>query len=111
MAAQFTSTHGLLQRSEWLWMERAIISLPVPVSPTINTAAGWHATCSTSRITRFKASLRMIWLVNSHGLLTAVDRILLLIYTRKRAGSAHLSLVIAHDETTSSHSQLKKRVG
>src|SRR6476646_1686096 len=77
MAEQFTSTHGLLQRREWLWMERAIISLPVPVSPTINTAAGWHATCSTSFITRFRASLRIIWPLRSHGLLTAVDTVLI----------------------------------
>src|SRR5690349_17783635 len=107
MAAQFTSTHGLLQRREWLWMERAIISLPVPVSPTINTAAGWQATCSTSLITRFKASLRTIWLLMPHGLSTAVATGLSPHITRHGTWRG-LSLVMGNHETSSSHRQSKK---
>src|SRR5690349_13687099 len=110
MAEQFTSTHGLLQRREWLWMERAIISLPVPVSPTINTAAGWHATCSTSFITRFKASLRTIWPFRSHGLLTAVDTGSFSSYH----ASWHITRFVTsmgNHETSSSHRQLKKLAG
>src|SRR6478752_6078325 len=59
MAAQFTSTRGWLQRNEWLWMACAIISLPVPVSPAMRTAAGCRATFSASRITRCSDALRI----------------------------------------------------
>src|SRR5579864_353844 len=38
-------------------MVRAIISFPVPVSPTIRTAAGCRDTCSASFSTRLSASL------------------------------------------------------
>ncbi len=37
MAAQLTSTNGLLARSDCWWMRRAIISLPVPDSPSTRT--------------------------------------------------------------------------
>src|SRR5207244_9852312 len=48
-AAQFTSTNALLQRRECSWMVRATSSFPLPVSPTIRTAASWRATRSSMR--------------------------------------------------------------
>ncbi len=40
MAAQFTLTKGRWSRIELAWMARATSSLPVPLSPVINTVAG-----------------------------------------------------------------------
>src|SRR5207244_13300969 len=43
------STNALLQRRECSWMVRATSSFPLPVSPTIRTAASWRATRSSMR--------------------------------------------------------------
>src|SRR5260370_22169861 len=47
MAEQFTFTNGPFDRSLHLWMASAISSLPVPVSPWMNTVAPVGATTRT----------------------------------------------------------------
>ena len=43
-AAQLTATQGLPARGEFLWIVRAMTSLPVPDSPLISTVAAVGAT-------------------------------------------------------------------
>ena len=54
MAAQLMGTNGRVARFEFAWMARAISSLPVPLSPVINTVTSVGATrtslVSSSRI-------------------------------------------------------------
>src|SRR6266481_3242628 len=57
MAAQFTFTNGPPDRSLHLWMASAISSLPVPVSPWINTVASVGATTRTMPSIRWRAAL------------------------------------------------------
>src|ERR1700676_490664 len=57
MAAQFTFTNGPFDRALHLWMASAISSLPVPVSPLINTVASVGATTRTMSSTRRRAAL------------------------------------------------------
>ena len=57
IAAQFKLMKGRFRRGLIRWMARAINSLPVPVSPRINTVASVGATTSTWPITRFMAVL------------------------------------------------------
>ena len=57
MAAQFKVMNGRFLRGLIRWMARATNSLPVPVSPRINTFASVGATTSTCRRTRFRAAL------------------------------------------------------
>ena len=54
-AAQFTFTNGLDSRALLMWMARATISLPVPVSPRKRTVAVVCATCSTRASTSRRA--------------------------------------------------------
>src|SRR5258706_8456334 len=49
MAAQLTFTNGPFDRSLHLWIASAISSLPVPVSPWINTVESVGATTRTRR--------------------------------------------------------------
>src|SRR5215813_14848930 len=81
-------------------MAWAIISFPVPVSPTINTAAGCCATCSASRITRLRASLRTMGPPSTHELWTAVDTNLYLFTWRRWGGLVFPGLVIHHHPAT-----------
>ena len=46
IAAQFTSTNGLLARGDSRWIARATSSLPVPFSPVMSTRASVGATFS-----------------------------------------------------------------
>ena len=48
MAEQLSARNGLSLRGERLWMARATISLPVPLSPEITTLAVDGATFFTS---------------------------------------------------------------
>ena len=54
MAPQLTRINGPAARGEWLWIIRAISSLPVPVSPRMRTGASDRAT----RLTRSKTACR-----------------------------------------------------
>src|SRR5207248_2762954 len=49
-AAQFTAMNGRLERRLWWWMNCAIISLPLPLSPVMNTDASVGATLRASSI-------------------------------------------------------------
>jgi hypothetical protein len=51
IAPQLTRTTGPAARRERAWIERAMTSLPEPVSPKINTGASVGATCSTRSMT------------------------------------------------------------
>ena len=55
-AAQFTEMKGRSRRALCAWMERATISLPVPLSPSISTVTSLLATSSMSRATARMAS-------------------------------------------------------
>jgi hypothetical protein len=55
MAAQFTLTSTASFRRLRAWTARAIISLPVPVSPVRSTEESVGATCSTLLSTRMMA--------------------------------------------------------
>ena len=52
IAPQFTATNGFSLRGERLWIARATISLPVPLSPLMTTLAFEGATFFTSSKTR-----------------------------------------------------------
>ena len=52
MAAQLTRMNARVARCDFLWMARAISSLPEPVSPRIKTVESVAATLSTSVSTR-----------------------------------------------------------
>jgi hypothetical protein len=58
MAAQFTRMKARAIRFDFLWMARAISSLPLPVSPVISTVESVAATLSTSVSTRRKRRRR-----------------------------------------------------
>ena len=55
MAPQSSTTNGLRLRGEAWWMPRAIISLPVPVSPVTSTVSSDGATFSSvAKISRMR---------------------------------------------------------
>ncbi len=56
-APQFTATNGPSRRAPCVWMARATISLPVPLSPVSKTLAGASATRRTISITSCIAAL------------------------------------------------------
>ena len=62
-AAQLTAIMGPLRSPEAMWMARATISLPVPVSPSISTVEVVWATLPTSSRTPCMRGflLRMLW--------------------------------------------------
>jgi hypothetical protein len=66
-AAQETATNGLAARSPELWMARAIISLPVPLSPWISTvlrrlATSWPAPeCPHARVLADDVAVHRYW--------------------------------------------------
>ena len=51
IAPQFTRRNGPLRNAEWSWMARAMISLPVPVSPNSSTGAPLRDTIRARAIT------------------------------------------------------------
>src|SRR5205085_10393622 len=64
-AAQLTSTNGFPQRREFWWIAWATSSLPLPVSPTMSTAASCRATRVTIAISLRMTSLQTTALVPS----------------------------------------------
>ncbi len=65
MVAQFSSTNGRSFRSLRRWMSLAMSSLPVPVSPWINTVHGVTLTLCTRDNTCFMGRLSAMILIGS----------------------------------------------
>jgi hypothetical protein len=74
MAAQFTSTNGLLARGDCRWIARATSSLPVPFSPVMSTRAGVPPTLSILSMTALEWLLENVVRAELRRLDRGLDR-------------------------------------